>query len=286
MIGTALRARLAGQGHEVVRVLRGNPSDPAAIWDPEAGWFREGALEGVDAVVHLAGASIGEGRWTNRRRAELRSSRIEATRLLVAHLSTLDQKPPVLVSASAIGYYGSRGDEQLTEESSAGSGFLADLTRDWEQEVLAARALGIRTTLLRFGVLLARDGGALPRMLLPFKFGAGGRLGNGRQWMSWATLDDALRATEYALTDGPDGPINVVAPGAVTNRDFTKALGHVLRRPTLFPVPRLALRLAVGASVDDLLFASQRVVPQRLAASGFSFEHGEIEPALRAVLGH
>jgi uncharacterized protein (TIGR01777 family) len=285
MIGTALRARLQGQGHKVVRVLRGVPSEPSAIWNPETGWFREGALEGVDAVVHLAGASIGEGRWTNGRRAELRSSRIDATRVLVGHLSTLKRKPDALISASAIGYYGSRGDEPLTEDSSPGAGFLAKLTRNWENEVLSARELGIRTTVLRFGVLLAKDGGALPRMMLPFKFGAGGRLGSGRQWMSWATLDDALRAIEYCLSTGTDGPVNVVAPGAVTNRDFTKTLSRVLRRPALFPVPRLALRLAVGPSADELLFASQRVVPGRLSASGFTFEQGEIEPALRAVLG-
>ncbi|MFN0148641.1 MAG: TIGR01777 family oxidoreductase [Dehalococcoidia bacterium] len=286
LVGSALRARLAAQGHEVVRVLRGNDSDPAALWNPGQGWFRPGALEGCDAVVHLAGASIGDGRWTENRKSALRSSRIEATRLLVDHLGTLERKPAVLITASAVGFYGSRGDEELTEESPAGNDFLAGLTVEWEREAARAATFGIRTVMSRFGVILAKEGGALTRMLLPFKLGAGGRIGNGRQWMAWVSLADAVRAVEYAIaTDSIEGPVNVTAPNPVTNAAFTKALGGALHRPTLLPTPTFGLKLLLGGeAAEGLLLTSQRVLPRKLEASGFRFDQPAIDTALAAVL--
>lgn len=283
LIGTALRRRLETEGHDVLRVIRGNPETPSAIWDPGSGWFRPGALEGVDAVVHLAGESIGSGRWSDSRRKELLASRVETTRLLVDQLAAMET-PPALVSASAIGYYGDRGEEMLDETASKGSGFLADLTGAWEAEARRAEEHGSPSALLRFGIVLSREGGALPRMLLPFRFGAGGRLGSGRQWMSWVTLDDAIAATMHVLEGRLAGVYNVAAPGPVTNREFTRALGKALRRPAIFPAPAFALRLMLGDSADELLLSSQRVVPARLLESGFSFEHPELESALQAVL--
>lgn len=284
LVGSALRHRLESDGHEAVRVLRGDPSNVSAVWNPEAGWIRPGALQGCKAVVHLAGASIGEGRWTARRRAELRTSRIDATRLLVDHLATL-ARPPALVSASAVGYYGNRGDEILTEESAPGTGFLAELTRDWEAEAARAREAGITVTILRLGVVLSREGGALPRILLPFRLGVGGRLGNGRQWMSWLTLDDAVGAIEHAITTRLDGVFNAVSPEPVTNRDFTRALGRALRRPALFPAPAFGLRLLLGGSADELLLWSQRVLSQKLEDTGYRFQHPDLGSALDTTLG-
>ena len=284
LIGTALRQRLEAAGDTVVAVRRGPPSDPLAHWDPASGWFRDGALDGVDAVVHLAGASIGEGRWTAARKRELRASRIDATALLVRHLGTLSKRPRVLVAASATGVYGNRGDEPLTEDSPGGSGFLADLVRDWEAESLKARELGLRVVLARTGVVLTKDGGALPRMLVPFRFGLGGRLGNGRQWMSWISLPDAVGVVVDLLTREIEGPVNVVAPNPVTNRQLTATLGKVLRRPAIFPVPGLALKLLIGESAEELLLQGQRVLPARLAAASYPFRQPDLAAALTATL--
>jgi hypothetical protein len=259
LIGSALGTRLEDAGHTVVRLRRveradgTTTGDEGAAWDPAAGWVAPGALEGCDALVHLAGASIGEGRWTPKRKAVLRESRIEATRGLVKHLATLSDGPHVLVSASAIGVYGDRGDEPLDEGSRPAEGFLAELASDWEREALAAEALGTRVAVARFGIVLDRQSGALPRMLLPFRFGAGGRLGSGRQWMSWVTLDDATRAVEFLLTHDLRGACNVTAPGALTNREFTRVLARVLHRPALFPAPAFVLRLALGQAADELV---------------------------------
>jgi uncharacterized protein (TIGR01777 family) len=286
LIGTAARERLAADGHEVLRLLRGDAAGSGPRWDPAAGWVAPQALDGADAVVHLAGASIGEGRWTARRRAELRASRIDATRLLVEQLRAPAGRPRVLVAASAVGYYGDRGDELLDEAAAPGAGFLADLVRDWEREALRAEELGVRVVLLRFGVVLAARGGALPRMVLPVRLGVGGRLGSGRQWLPWVALEDAARALAWAVaTPEARGVVNVVAPQQVTNAAFTRALGRELRRPTYFPVPPLALRLLLGGSADELLLASQRVAPARLQAAGFRFTYPELAGALHAVLG-
>jgi uncharacterized protein (TIGR01777 family) len=285
LIGTTLRAHLESQGHEVVPVVRGPSSNPAAHWDPATGWFREGALEGVDAVVHLAGASIGDGRWTPSRKKLLVDSRVNGTRLLVSHLATLSAKPPVLVSASAVGYYGRRGEEVLDESAKPGTGFLPDLVVRWEEEALKARDLGIRVVLPRFGVLIAKEGGALPKMLFPFKMGVGGNLGSGKHWMAWIHKDDAAAAVIHAIsTPAIEGPINVVAE-PVRNAEFTKALGKALKRPTLFPVPPIALNVLFGrGTAEELLMASQRVSPRRLIDSGFQHRHPEIAEAIRAAL--
>ena len=284
LIGTAAAELLTRAGHEVVRLHRGRVDGPGPRWDPAGGWIEDGAFDGCDAVVHLAGASIGEGRWTPARKRELRASRIEATRLLVDHLGSLERPPRVLVSASAIGYYGDRGDEMLEEDARPGTGFLAELVRDWEAEVARASDAGMRVAMLRFGIVLATEGGALPRMLLPFRLGIGGRLGSGRQWFSWVALPDAARAIEWAVTHDVRGALNVTAPGPLTNVDFTRTLGQVLHRPAVLPAPRLGLRLLLGEAADELLLSSTRAVPARLLASGFEFEYSEADEALEAVL--
>lgn len=283
LIGTALRQQLEAEGHEVRRFLRGKPEDPAAVWNPADGWIRPGALEELDAIVHLAGESIGEGRWTKSRKTALRASRIDSTRLLVSELERMTN-PPAFIAASAVGIYGSRGDEVLDEASQGGTGFLADLTREWEAEVFRAQQAGARTVTLRFGVILAPGAGALSRMALPFKFGLGGRLAAGRQWFSWVALDDAVAVILRAITTDMTGVYNVTAPTPVTNRELTKALARVLRRPALFAVPAFALRGMLGGAADELLLASQRVMPRRLADSGFTFRYPEISDALNAAL--
>lgn len=284
LIGRTLSDRLRADGHEVLRVLRGNPSDPAALWDPAKAWVREGALDGVDAIVHLAGASVGEGRWSKERKAELVASRVPATRLLVDHLATLKNKPAAFVAASAVGYYGSRGDETLTEDSSPGDDFLAKLCIDWERESLRAAGLGIRTAVLRFGVVLTKQGGALGKMLLPFKMGVGGKLGSGKAWMAWVSLDDVVGALVHALNSDLRGVVNVTGTPA-TNAQFTKALGAALHRPTLFPLPPPALKLMFGSDqAEELLLTSQRVESRKLSESGYAFAHAEVGEALKAIL--
>lgn len=283
LIGRALTARLRRAGHEVRPFRRGPEGDPEATWDPGSGWIRPGTLSGLDAVVHLAGESIGDGRWSDARKQVLWRSRIESTRLLVNHVAN-EPNPPALIGASAVGFYGDRGDDLLDETSSRGTGFLADLAAAWETEALRAREAGVRTVVCRFGVVLDRDGGALPRMVKPFRFGAGGRLGHGRQWLSWVALEDAVAALEFAVTNDLSGVYNVVSPQPVTNREFTRALARALRRPALFPVPGLALRAVLGESAGELLLASQRVEPRRLVDSGFNFEHPEVHTALKVIL--
>ena len=285
LIGSALRERLAAAGHEAAAIRRGPEGDPASQWDPAAGWVRDGAFAGYDAVVHLSGASIGEGRWSAARRDLLHSSRIDSTRTLVEHLGSLpsDDRPEVLVSQSAVGYYGERGDEELTETAAPGTGFLADLVIAWEREATRAEEHGIRTVRHRSAIVLSREGAPLSRLLLPFRLGIGGNLGNGRWWMPWVTLEDEVRSIEHALTNDVSGAVNVAAPDAVTNAGFTKALGRALRRPTLFPVPMFAYRLAFGQDPAEL-FASQRVVPQALTASGFEFAQPDIDSAFASLL--
>jgi uncharacterized protein (TIGR01777 family) len=253
-------------------------------WNPTTGELG-GAGVGPDGVVNLAGASIAGGRWTAERKAVLRASRIDTTRALVEALAKMNVRPSVLVSASAIGIYGNRGDELLTEESKAGADFLAELARDWEAEALKAEALGIRVVLARFGIILSREGGALAKILLPFKLGAGGRLGSGEQWMSWVTLEDVIGILRMAIEKATvRGAVNVVAPQPVKNTEFTKVLAKALHRPAFFPAPAFALRLALGEMADALLLSSQRVAPQRLEQAGFRFAHTDLTTALGAVL--
>ena len=284
LVGGALGKSLEARGDEVVRVVRGSAGADGVDWSPAEGWVREGVFDGCEAVVHLSGASVGEGRWTPARKAELRSSRIDTTRVLVEHLAGLDPKPRRLVVASAVGFYGDRGDESLTEESPRGDGFLADMTVDWEAESEKANAAGIPTAMARYGVVFAADAPAFERLALPFRLGVGGRLGSGRQYMPWITLDDAVAATTHLLDGDATGPFNVVAPVATTNADLTRALGRVMRRPAFMMVPQFVMRLALGELAGALLFASNRVVPERLVADGFEFSQPEVEGALRSLL--
>jgi uncharacterized protein (TIGR01777 family) len=286
LAGKALVRVLRAEGHSVARLVRpGNvPSAGDIAWDPIARTIDVSAMEAADAVVHLSGASIAHGRWTPARKAVLRSSRIDTTRVLVDALTRLQQKPRVFVSASAIGCYGDRGDEILTESSGNGTDFLSLLVRDWEGEAIRAEASGIRTVLLRFGVILSGEGGALPQMLSPFKFGLGGRLGSGKQWMSWIALEDAVGIVCSAITNKDlAGPVNVVAPSPLRNADFTRIAAAVLHRPAIFVAPAFALRIALGEMADALLLASQRVIPERLLAMGYSFRLPEFESALRSI---
>ncbi len=291
LVGTALVDALLQEGHTVCRLARpqsarkpGVPQAAEVRWDPRSGELDLPAAEGAQAVVHLAGASIAE-RWNDARRRVLRSSRVDATRQLVAALAKLARPPAVFVSASAIGYYGDRGDEELIEASAPGTDFLAVLARDWEAEAAGAERFGARVVLLRQGVVLAPHGGALPRMLLPFRLGLGGRLGSGKQWMSWLTLDEVIGIIRAALENASwRGPINAVAPNPVRNAEFTAILGRVLHRPTVFPAPAMALRLALGEMAQSLLLASQRVLPRKLQELEYSFQQPELKPALSALL--
>jgi len=289
LVGTAATAALRSGGHTVAHLVRsgGKRSSGDVRWDPPSGFIDADAMEGADAILHLAGAGIGDARWSTARKQLLRGSRVDATRVLVAGIAKLRQKPRVLIAASAVGYYGNRGDERLTESSANGEGFLAALARDWEAESPRAESLGVRTVLLRLGMILSRRGGALPRMLAPFKLGLGGRLGSGKQWISWIALEDVIGVIRRALADEKlSGPVNVVAPNPVRNAEFTRALAHAVRRPAIFPAPAFALRLALGEMADELLLGSQRAEPQRLLGAGFAFQFPELGAALGSILGH
>ncbi|MGB6483192.1 MAG: TIGR01777 family oxidoreductase [Candidatus Acidiferrales bacterium] len=290
LVGAALIDSLRPEGHTIARLVRSGSAATADAtskmirWEPPTGSIDLAAMEGADAVVNLAGASVAGGRWTTGRKEVLRRSRVNATRHLVAGLAQLKEKPRVLVSASAIGYYGSRGNEILTETSAPGNDFLAQLCRDWEAEAAKAEHEGIRTVMLRFGIILAPHGGALQQMLRPFRLGVGGRLGSGRQWMSWITLEDVVALIRYAIEkESPRGPVNAVTANAVTNAEFTSILAGVLHRPALFPAPRFALRLALGEMTDALL-ASQRVMPEKLNRMGYVFRHPQLKEALASIL--
>lgn len=286
LIGTALRDALTAAGHRSIRLVRGGvPGEPS--WDPVAGTIDAAALEGADAVVHLAGAGIGDRRWSEARKRVLRDSRIAGTRLLVETLATLARPPRVLVSASAVGYYGNRGDEVLTEDSAPGEDFLATLCRDWELATTPAVAAGVRVVLARAGVVLDRSGGMLPRLLGPFRLGLGGRVGSGTQWVSWITLADHVAAILHALHhDSLSGPVNHTAPNPVTSRDLTATLARVLHRPAVVPTPLPVIRVVFGRElVQHLLLDGQRVLPARLETGRFEFEQPELEGALRALLG-
>lgn len=286
LIGSALCRALVGRGDEVVRLVRRRAASGEAGWDPAAGRLDVAGLSGVEAVVHLAGAGIADRRWSGQRRLELVSSRVDSTALLARSLIGLDPPPRLLMSASAIGIYGDRGDEVLDESSAPGAGFLADLCRRWEQAAAPAAAAGIRTITLRSGIVLSASGGALGRQLPLFRVGLGGPLGSGRQWTSWISMEDEVGAVLHLLDhDGPSGPVNAVAPQPVTNRDFSAALGRALHRPARLAVPAPALRLALGRQlVDEALLSSQRVLPAALQSAGYRFAHPDIDTALVAVL--
>lgn len=286
-IGSALVAALEAAGHEVVRISRRPPREGSSDvrWDPERGVLDPAALEGLDAVVNLAGESIGE-RWTAERRRRIRESRVAGTGLLARTLGTLRRPPGVLVSTSAVGYYGNTGDTEVDESSPPGTGFLASVVQEWEEAAAPARAAGVRVVHPRMGVVLDPACGMLERVLLPFRLGAGGVLGSGRQWMSWISRDDAVRVYERLLLDDAfTGPVNAVAPEPVTNREFTRVLGRVLGRPTIVPVTGFALRLAFGDMAEETLLAGQRVRPAKLLAAGFPYHHPTLEDALMSGVG-
>jgi hypothetical protein len=288
LVGSALAAYLSTGGHRVVRLVRRDP-DPGAAeigWDPASGRIDRAGLEGLDAVVHLAGENIASGRWNEARKRRIRESRVRGTRLLAEALASLERPPRVLVSASAIGFYGDRGDERLLEESASGTGFLPEVCREWEAATGAAEDRGVRVVHLRIGIVLSPAGGALRAMLLPFRLGLGGKIGSGRQFLSWISLDDLVGAIHHSIeTESLRGAVNAVAPHPVTNGEFTRTLGRVLRRPTVLRVPAFAARLALGEMAQDLLLASMHAEPGRLAATGYRFRDPDLEGALRHLLG-
>jgi uncharacterized protein (TIGR01777 family) len=291
LVGTALVESLKRDGHYVCRLLRKKSEDEQGKkygcdmeWDPESGTFGS-AADNTDAVVNLAGAPIADGRWAEDRKEVLRNSRVATTRGLVAALEKMSPRPKVLVSASATGYYGNRGDEILTEASGPRAGFLSRLAEEWEAEALKARSLGIRVVLARFGIVLAKEGGALPPMMIPFKIGAGGKLGSGTQWMSWIALEDVVRILRLVMeSEAISGAVNVVAPQPVTNLQFTEILAKALQRPRFFAVPRFVLQTLLGEMADEMLLASQRVVPEVLQKNGYQFVHPDLRAALAGIL--
>ena len=283
LIGTALAEALDDAGHDLVRLVRGDAAGlDEAHWDIERGSIDAAALQGVGAIVHLAGENIGQ-RWTDETRKAVLDSRVDGTRLVAETAAALPGRP-VLLCASATGFYGDRGDEIVDESSVPGQGFLAEVVEAWEAAAEPARAAGLRTVHLRQGIVLSKHGGALERLLTPFKLGTGGRVGDGRQWWSWVSLADAVSAYLFALEQPLEGPVNVTAPGTVTNRDFTKALGRALHRPTIFPLPAAAVKVAFGQMGEEMLLAGQRVAPTRLEAAGFTFANPDIDSGIAAAL--
>lgn len=284
LVGSALTKFLVAEGHEVRRLVRRKPAAPGEFqWDPVAGSLDQNAVEGADAVVHLAGEGIASGRWTKAQKQRILESRQKGTELVAYAVAKATVKPRVLLTASAIGFYGERGDEPLDESSQGGLGFLAEVCNVWEQAVKSASS--VRCVQLRIGVIQNPEGGALNKMLLPFKLGLGGRLGSGEQWTSWIALTDVIRAIHHAIvTDSVRGPVNLVAPNPVRNSEFTRILARVLKRPAIFPAPAFMLRLVLGEMADELLLSSQRVTPGVLQESGFEFAHPDLEGALRHEL--
>lgn len=286
LVGSALVPLLRVDGHEVARLVRSAPGAGDVQWDPDAETLGAEALEGFDSVVHLAGENIASGRWNAEKKRRIRESRVRGTRLLARTLAALERPPRVLVSASAVGFYGDRGEEELTEGSPAGTGFLSEVCGEWEAATEAAEGKGVRVVHARLGMVLSKRGGALAKMLTPFSLGVGGVLGNGRQYMSWITLDDAAAALAHLLAaDTVAGPVNVVAPAPVTNREFTATLSRELHRPGVLPIPFVMARLAFGEMAEALLLASARVKPDKLLGSGYAFRHGSLTEGLRHVLG-
>lgn len=286
LIGSALLKSPSGQKQNFIRLVRKKPVQPSSeiFWDPKNRILDPASLEGFDAVIHLAGENIA-GRWSAEKKRRVRESRVKGTQFLTEALSKLEKPPSVVLCASAAGFYGDRGEEILTEESPAGTGFLADLCREWEAAADPARKKGIRVIHLRLGIVLSQEGGALGKMLLPFKLGLGGVLGSGRQYISWIALEDVVQAIFHILYhENLKGPVNAVSPQPVTNREFTKTLGKVLGRPTFLSIPAFAAKLVFGEMAEEALLASERVNPKRLVDSGFEFKHPQLEGALRTLL--
>ena len=287
MVGKALVSSLTNDGHEVIRLVRHEHTlgAPEIEWQPDEGRIDAQHLEGLDVVVHLAGESIASGRWTNDKKRAIRESRVKGTSILSETLARLNRPPSLFLSASAIGYYGNRGDELLTETSAPANDFLSSVCIEWEQASKPAAEKGIRTVNMRFGIILDANEGALAKMLTPFRMGVGGRVGSGKQWMSWIALDDVVGAIKFVMEDNSvSGPVNFVAPNPVTNAEFTSTLGRVLSKPTIFPVPAFAARIAFGEMADALLLSSQRVDPRVLQDKGYLFNWPTLEPALTKIV--
>lgn len=288
LVGTSLVARLRAEHHEVVGLVRrvpANDDEAVVAWDPSNGTIEPGELEGFDAVIHLAGENIAARRWSTKQKARIRDSRVEGTSLLARTLAGLESPPATMICASAIGWYGDAGDEWQDESQPPGTGFLPDVCRDWEAAADPAREAGLRVVHARIGVVLAREGGALKAMLLPFRLGLGGRVGSGQQYWSWIALDDLVAALKHLVeTDSLQGPVNLVAPAPATNREFTRTLGRVLGRPTIFPMPGVMARLLLGEMANELMLTGARIRSTLLAESGFDFRCPDLESALRHVL--
>lgn len=286
LVGSALADTLKAEGAQIINLVRNDPEAGDILWDPLASSFDAAPLADCEAIVHLAGENIASGRWTAEKKQRIRESRVHSTRLLAEGLAAAAQKPKVLVTASAIGYYGNAGDLLLDEQSSAGKDFLADVCQAWEAATEPALNAGIRVVHLRIGVVLTDKGGALAKMLTPFRLGLGGRVGSGKQYWSWIALPDLVRVIQHAIgCQSLEGPVNAVAPEPVTNAEFTRVLGKVLRRPTLFPLPSFMARLMLGEMADALLLSSTRVSAEKLEQSGYRFEFIDLESALRGVIG-
>jgi uncharacterized protein (TIGR01777 family) len=286
LVGSALIPAIEKEGAEVTRLVRSAAGPGQIEWHPNNDQLDATQLEGFDAIINLAGENIAGGRWTDEQKRKIRDSRVNGTHLLSEAIAKLSKRPGVFVCASATGIYGDRGDEILDEESDSGGGFLAGVCREWEMATGPAVAAGVRTVNLRFGPILAREGGMLAKLLTPFKMGMGGKVGSGKQYISWVAIDDAIEAIKLALSrESTRGPLNVVSPNPVTNEVFTKTLGHVLSRPTALAMPAFAARLAFGEMADEMLLASQRVLPRKLSEAGYEFQQPGLEGALRKHLG-
>lgn len=287
LVGSALSKALTADGATVLPISRSNRGHDSEtiVWDPETGLINPDRLKSVDTVVHLAGESIASGRWNDKQKAKIRDSRVKGTASLVKSMAAISDRPKTFICASAIGYYGNRGDQKLTETSEPGTGFLPEVSLEWEAAADAAIELGMRVVKVRIGVVLSPDGGALQKMLLPFKLGMGGVVGSGKQYWSWIGLNDLVRVFQFCISDSEiSGAINAVSPNPVTNREFTKTLGGVLRRPTIIPLPAFAARLALGEMANDLLLASARVLPERLQQMNFEFQQPSLEESIRFEL--
>ena len=286
LIGKALQNSFAEKGHDLLLAGRSEPRAANQIqWTIESGFADPRRLEGIDAFIHLAGENISALRWTDEKKRAIRDSRVLGTRSVVDAIGKLKQKPKVFIAGSATGYYGDRGDEVMTENDGPGDTFLSEVCKAWEAESRRAEYLGIRSVLLRTGIVLSKDGGALAEMLTPFKLGVGGVVGSGRQWMSWISLEDVVGAINFALeNDELSGPINIVAPNPVTNKEFTRTLGEVIHRPTILPLPQFAVKLAFGEMGDALLLDSTRVIPERLANAGYKFKFENLKLAVQNAL--
>jgi uncharacterized protein (TIGR01777 family) len=286
LVGSALIPVVEKDGATVVRLVRSAPKTGEIEWHPNQDSIEPAKLDGFDVIINLAGENIAAGRWTDDQKRKIRDSRVNGTHLMSEAIAKLEQKPRAFICASATGIYGDRDDEVLDEQSESGSGFLAGVCREWEMATEPASKAGVRVVNLRFGPVMSREGGMLAKLLTPFKMGLGGKVGSGRQYISWVAIDDAVNAMKLAIDDQSiRGPLNIVSPHPVTNEEFTKALGHVLNRPTALAIPAFAARLTFGEMADEMLLTSQRVMPKRLTAAGYQFRYPEVEGALRRYVG-